>query len=184
MELPFFQGMSYNELGALLLMTDDDGKFMYTTNSPAAANNIQVYSAYDVDGLMLPEDGLMIPSVMAETAENRNIVLRFITVSCNFPAISMTCCLLAKAGNDNAKSVQRILLFCSQASYKGWIHCRDNELACVNLIAPNYGNTLQQNEHTLQTWQMREVLLGMCKKLILAHIAIHILHVLLFIVLN
>mmetsp|Transcript_5095 Transcript_5095/g.12824 ORF Transcript_5095/g.12824 Transcript_5095/m.12824 type:complete len:728 (-) Transcript_5095:1281-3464(-) len=126
MELPFFQGMSYNELGALLLMTDDDGKFMYTTNSPAAANNIQVYSAYDVDGLMLPEDGLMIPSVMAETAENRNIVLRFIT-----------------------------------ASYKGWIHCRDNELACVNLIAPNYGNTLQQNEHTLQTWQMREVNRGM-----------------------
>eukprot|EP00873_Tetraselmis_striata_P013522 jgi/Tetstr1/433786/TSEL_002412.t1 len=73
MELPFFQGMSYNEL-----------------------------------------------------AENRNIVLRFIT-----------------------------------ASYKGWIHCRDNELACVNLIAPNYGNTLQQNEHTLQTWQMREVNRGM-----------------------
>jgi hypothetical protein len=72
--------MSYNELGALLLMTDEGGKFIYTSNSPTSANNIQVYAAYAVDGLHLPEDGLMVHSSMIDTAQNRDTVSRFVRV--------------------------------------------------------------------------------------------------------
>jgi len=122
MEIPFFQGMMYNELGRLLLTTDDRGNFKYTINTPGAPENVAVYSAYEIDDLLLPEDGLMIHHELTRDAESRNLIVRFLT-----------------------------------AAYKGWIHCRDNEHACVSIIAPNFGNTKQQIEHTLQTWQMREV---------------------------
>eukprot|EP00873_Tetraselmis_striata_P026539 jgi/Tetstr1/446803/TSEL_034283.t1 len=122
LQLPFFQGMAYNELGRLLLLTDDQGNFKYTINTPGAPENVMVYSAYTIDNLLLPEDGLMIHAAFAENKVYHDQVTKFLT-----------------------------------AAFKGWIYCRDNEEACVNIIAPNYGNTKQQIEHTLQIWQLREV---------------------------
>jgi hypothetical protein len=39
-----------------------------------------VYSAYEIDDLLLPEDGLMIHHELTRDAESRNLIVRFLTV--------------------------------------------------------------------------------------------------------
>lgn len=80
LQLPFFQGMAYNELGRLLLLTDDQGNFKYTINTPGAPENVMVYSAYTIDNLLLPEDGLMIHAAFAENKVYHDQVTKFLTV--------------------------------------------------------------------------------------------------------
>uniref|UniRef100_A0A061S8H9 Myristoyl transferase n=1 Tax=Tetraselmis sp. GSL018 TaxID=582737 RepID=A0A061S8H9_9CHLO len=118
----FVMGMTYNELGRLLLQTEG-GRFKYTINDPGAANNILIYDPARVDGLLLPEDGLMAPRALTEGRfRETNVLARFL-----------------------------------EASFRGWIYCRDNEEACVSLFAPPGGNTNQQEYRTSQAWQMHEV---------------------------
>jgi len=65
--------------------------------------------------------------------------------------------MISKEWSESSDSHMAAVQSFLEASYLGWMHCRDEEEACVQLVASPGGNADQQRFYTAQRWQMREV---------------------------